>query len=270
MEGNSRQYSAMLIDLDGTMYHGDKPIAGAAALIQYLREQQIAYRFVTNNSSATAEQVAERLNTMGIMASSLDICTSAQATAHYIAAHYESPRVYLIGEHGLRTALEEAGIIITEDAPNIVVQGIDREFTYAKGSKAVQYILAGAAFIMTNPDLLLPSNEGFVPGAGSIGAMLSASSGQQPIIVGKPSKLLIQFALDQLHVKAGQALVIGDNMNTDIAAGVNAGCGTALVYTGLTTEHNFEYYKAQAQCEPDHIFETLDDLRMYITDLSLA
>jgi len=270
MQGIESQYHALLIDLDGTMYHGDTPIAGADQLIHYLRDHQIAYRFVTNNSSATAQQVADKLNKMGIEAAAGDVCTSAQATASYIAANYEQPRVYMIGEQGLLTALEEAGIIITDQNPNIVVQGIDREYTYEKGKKAVQFIRAGAVSIMTNPDLLLPSNEGLVPGAGSIGAMISASSGQQPIIVGKPSQLLIQFALDQLHIKAEQALVIGDNMNTDIAAGVNAGCGTALVYTGLTNADNYEYYSAQAQCVPDHIFNTLDDLRLYITGLSLA
>lgn len=255
------RYKALLIDLDGTMYHGEIPIDGANLLIQSLREQQWSYRFVTNNSSATPEQVAERLTRMGIAADAADICTSAQATAYYIANNDPEAKVMVIGEHGLRQALTGQALEIVEEQPTVVVQGIDREYTYEKGKRAVQAIRAGAQFIMTNPDLLLPTSDGLIPGAGSIGAMLQAASGKQPVIIGKPSRILIQYALDQLDCDAEDALIIGDNMLTDIRSGQEAGCHTALLYTGITTPDNYSYYREQAECEPTYVYADLHELR---------
>lgn len=253
-------YKALLIDLDGTIYHGDTPIEGASALIKQLKEQQWQYRFVTNNSSATPEQVAARLNRMGIAAEPGDVCTSAQATAHYIAANKPGANVLVIGEHGLRQALQDNGMTLVDEQPDVVVQGIDREFTYEKGAKAVQAIRDGALFIMTNPDLLLPANGGFIPGAGSIGAMLKAASGIEPVVIGKPSRILIQYALDQLECGSEQALVIGDNMLTDIRSGVEAGCDTVLLYTGLTTPDNVDEYQKLSGCEPTYCYFDLAEL----------
>jgi len=259
------RYNALLIDLDGTIYHGDQPIEGAAELIASLHELHWSYRFVTNNSSATPEQVAERLNKMGIVAKPEDVCTSAQATAHYIAQNMQDARVMLIGEYGLQQALLNNGINITEEDPNVVVQGIDRSFTYEKAMKAVQAIRAGAEFIMTNPDLLLPANGGFIPGAGSIGAMLKAASGKEPIVIGKPSRILIQYALDQLECSSEHALVVGDNMLTDIRSGVEAGCDTVLLYTGLTTPENVSEYRKLAECEPTYCYTNLYELKQALT-----
>lgn len=266
MTAMHNKYKALLIDLDGTMYHGDTPIEGASQLITYLQEHNWQYRFVTNNSSATAEQVAERLNAMGISANAEHICTSAQATAHYIAQQSGQyrPKVFMIGEQGLRNALLEAGIELTDQHPDYVVQGIDKSFNYDKATQAITLIREGATFIMTNPDLLLPANGGFIPGAGSIGAMLQASSGKKPIVIGKPSSILVQYALSQLGIEAHEALVVGDNMSTDIAAGVHSGCGTVLLYTGLTNANNKSYYTEQAGCDAQYIFETIDDFQQFL------
>ncbi|URN93938.1 MAG: TIGR01457 family HAD-type hydrolase [Candidatus Pristimantibacillus lignocellulolyticus] len=266
MTAMHNKYKALLIDLDGTMYHGDSPIEGASQLITYLQEHNWLYRFVTNNSSATPEQVSDRLNAMGIFAKPEHICTSAQATAHYITEQNspQKPKVFMIGEHGLRTALEDAGIEITDENPDYVVQGIDKSFNYEKATKAITLIRAGATSIMTNPDLLLPANGGLIPGAGSIGAMLQASSGKQPIVIGKPSSILVQYALSQLGVEAHEALVVGDNMSTDIAAGVHSGCGTVLLYTGLTNANNKSYYTEQAGCDAEYIFETIQDFQRFL------
>src|SRR5690606_2999872 len=155
----------------------------------------------------------------------------------------------------------DLGITITDEQPDIVVQGIDRSFTYEKAIKAVQAIRDGATSIMTNPDLLLPANGGFIPGAGSIGAMLKAASGKEPVIIGKPSRILIQYALDKLNCAAEQALVVGDNMLTDIRSGVEAGCDTVLLYTGLTTPANVEEYRKLAECEPTYCYTDLYELK---------
>lgn len=255
---------ALLIDLDGTIYHGNRAIDGADRLIDYLKEHNIPYRFVTNNSSSSPERVSDRLREMGIAAEPGDVCTSAQAAAAYVAAEKPGASVHVIGEDGLKEALHDAGLASGASHPDYVVQGIDREFTYEKAAMAVERIRGGAVYVLTNPDLLLPSDGGFIPGAGSIGAMLAAASGAEPILIGKPSSILMDYALQQLGVKAEETCVVGDNLATDIAAGIAAGCATVLVLTGLTTRDNYDMYANKAGCRPDWICDDLPGLITFI------
>ncbi|MHA7963336.1 TIGR01457 family HAD-type hydrolase [Paenibacillus sp. CAU 1782] len=255
---------ALLIDLDGTIYHGKHAIEGADRLIVCLKEAGLPYRFVTNNSSSSPNKVAERLRDMGIDAEPADVCTSAQAAAAYVASRKPGATVHVIGEEGLLESLRDAGLNLQGEAPDFVVQGIDRCFTYEKAALAVDRIRGGATYVLTNPDLLLPSDNGFIPGAGSIGAMLAAASGAEPVLIGKPSSILMDYALEQLGCKAEDTWVIGDNLATDIAAGKAAGCGTLLVLTGLTTRDNYEMYAQKAGCRPDLICPALDDVMKWI------
>lgn len=256
----------LLIDLDGTLYHGSKRIDGADRLISYIKNNQLPYQYVTNNSSATPEEVAQRLSAMGIPADASDVCTSAQAAASYIAEQSSGASVFVIGESGLREALHEAGCRLTEDEqPGYVVQGIDRSMSYERMAKAVGYIRAGATYVMTNPDLLLPTADGLMPGAGSIGVMLQAASGVKPIVIGKPSSILMDYSLNRLGATPEHTWVVGDNMATDIAAGIAAGCTSVLVLTGLTNAENYERYASAAGCKPDRICKTLDDLQNEIS-----
>jgi len=255
------QKKVWLIDLDGTMYHGDHMVEHADTFISLLKQLNIPFRFVTNNSSATPEDVAKKLNKFGIQAEVSDVCTSAQATAQYINDANPNANVFVIGEHGLKQALQDANLTIVEHTkPDFVVQGIDRELTYYKVAQAVQFIRDGATSILTNPDLLLPSTNGLIPGAGSIGAMIEQASGQAPTIIGKPSSILINYALKSLNATADQAIVLGDNMLTDIKAGINAKCLAMLLYTGITNEENYSYYKDRANCEPHYIVKDIKQL----------
>ncbi|AZN41968.1 TIGR01457 family HAD-type hydrolase [Paenibacillus albus] len=262
--GVKQALRGLLIDLDGTLYHGGIMIPGADEFIQSLREQELGYLYVTNNSTATPEVVAERLQAMGIPASADEVCTSAQGAAAYIAQKQPNARVYVIGETGLRAALEAAGLQLVEDEPDIVVQGIDRQLTYDKLAKAVQFIRSGAQYILTNPDLLLPSDHGLIPGAGSISALLRTASGVTPTVIGKPSSILMDFALQRMGLDAEEAWVIGDNPATDIAAGQAAGCKSILVLTGLATGDNYKKLLAAANCEADVIIHDLYQLKQYI------
>ncbi|MCR2802883.1 TIGR01457 family HAD-type hydrolase [Paenibacillus soyae] len=250
----------LLIDLDGTLYHGHEMIAGADRLIRSLRARRIPYLYVTNNSSATPEEVADRLSAMGIPAVADEVCTSAQAAAGYIVAKSPGASVYVIGEAGLTAALEAAGLHLTEQSPDYVVQGIDRSLSYDRVARAVAFIRGGAVSVMTNPDLLLPTAGGLMPGAGSIGAMLQAASGVKPVLIGKPSDVIMNYALDRLGVRAEETWVVGDNIATDIAAGIAAGCGTVLVLTGLTNADNREHYEKEAGCRAELVCENLDAL----------
>ncbi|PZD93662.1 TIGR01457 family HAD-type hydrolase [Paenibacillus sambharensis] len=257
----------LLIDLDGTLFHGPVMIDGADRFIRLLKELELPYLFVTNNSSASPETVAGRMQAMGIPAEPDDVCTSAQGAAAYIAGEKPGAKVAVIGEEGLLEAVRGAGLAVDYQSPDYVLQGIDRQLTYDKVAEAVRLIRAGAGSIMTNPDLLLPSEGGFIPGAGSIGAMIKAASAAEPVVIGKPSPILMNVALQRLGISAENALVIGDNLATDIAAGNNAGCRSLLVMTGITNRDNYETLRLQAGAEPDHICGDLHELISYISTL---
>ncbi|MDR0270876.1 TIGR01457 family HAD-type hydrolase [Paenibacillus sp.] len=255
-----QETKGLLIDLDGTLYHGKQRIPGADTLIHALKKRNVPYMFVTNNSSRTPEGVAAHLNEMEIPAASHDVCTSSLAAAKYIAEESPGAAVAMLGEEGLRKALLDAGLNIVDENPQFVVQGIDRSFTYETLAKAVRWIHEGAVFVLTNPDLLLPSDHGPIPGAGSLGASIQAASGVEPIIIGKPAGHLMTFATDRLGISPSEATVVGDNIRTDIAAGAAAGCQTILVLTGLTTPENLDTHIQGAGLEPDIICKDLHEL----------
>ncbi|WP_138493471.1 TIGR01457 family HAD-type hydrolase [Paenibacillus pinistramenti] len=254
------RWKGFLIDLDGTLYHGSQMVPGADELIGELNRQNIPFLFVTNNSSRTPSEVAESLRVMGIPALPEQVCTSAVGAARHLADKDPGARVAVVGEHGLLTALIEAGLVITEEHPDYVVQGIDRQFNYETLRKAAEWITGGAAYILTNPDLLLPGQNGLSPGAGTLSAAIQAATGIKPVTIGKPESILMLQAIERLGLTAAETAVIGDNMLTDIGAGKNAGCGTILTLTGVTTEQNLNHYKELTGHSPDEIFKDLYEL----------
>lgn len=263
--------NALLIDLDGTLYHGTRMVPGADELIAALNEKAIPFLFLTNNSSAAPETVALRLNKMGIPAKAEQVCTSSMAAAAYIAGRKPGAKVAVFGEAGLRGAVAAAGLDLFDDEqgyPDYVLQGIDREFSYEKLARAGHWILSGAEFVLTNPDLLLPSEGGLMPGAGTLGASLESMTGIKPTVIGKPSPILMNFAFNRLGVSAAQVTIIGDNMMTDIKAGTDSGCGSLLLLTeeGVTTPHNFERHKSLSGAEPDLIKQSLAEIREWALD----
>lgn len=263
-----RKPQGLLIDLDGTLYHGERRIDGADEWIASLRECGLPFLFVTNNSTAAPELVAARLERMGITARADEVVTSAQAAAAYIAEHSPGATVHIVGEAGLKLAAADAGLQLVDNGEaRYVLQGLDRELDYSKLRHAVSLLLGGAEYILTNPDVLLPSDDGLLPGAGSLSALLSTASGVQPTVIGKPSRILVSYALRRIGLEAEQTWMVGDNMATDIAAGHGAGCGTALVLTGLTTLDNLPHYMEQTGMQPDGVFADLRQLNTYILSM---
>ncbi|GAA3404616.1 HAD-IIA family hydrolase [Paenibacillus hodogayensis] len=253
---------AFLIDLDGTMYAGHAPIPHAAAFIKRLRELKLPFLFVTNNSSRTPEAVAGHLRQHGIEAEPREVVTSSQAAARYAAERKPGGRVYAIGEEGLRAALTEAGLeLVDEDErPDFVVQGIDREFSYAKLERAVGFIAAGAEYVLTNPDRLLPADGKLLPGAGTIAASIREAMQIQPLVIGKPYEPIMRFALERLGT-AENVWAVGDNPLTDIGAGKAVGLRTALVLTGIATPDNAERLLGiEGTPQPDIVCADLADL----------
>ncbi|WP_010532280.1 TIGR01457 family HAD-type hydrolase [Lentibacillus jeotgali] len=230
------RYSAYLIDLDGTMYWGDKPIEFGAEFVDMLTAKDIPYLFLTNNSSKTQKQVSDKLQKMGIRSTPKHVFTSSMATAKYIMQMKNNARCFVIGEEGLRDALEREGHTITEENCDVIVFGIDREVNYEKLSKACRAVRNGAAFISTNADVALPTGRGLEPGNGALTSVVTVSTGVNPTFIGKPESIIMEQALEQFGTSKAETLMVGDNYHTDIMAGINAGIDTLMVFTGVTPQ----------------------------------
>jgi 4-nitrophenyl phosphatase len=252
-----QETQAFLIDLDGTLFRGSQVIPDAPRFVEWLNETGRKYLYVTNNSSRTPEQVAEHLRGLGIPAQAEHCFTTSQVAAMYIQEQPGGKKVFAVGMEGLFHALREAGCELVEDEqPDYVVQGIDKEFTYDKLKKASLFIQAGATFIATNVDKALPTEEGLLPGSGSLTAAIRTASGSQPLVMGKPEARMIEFALERLGVSKERAVVVGDNLETDILAGVNAGVRSVLVLTGYSKQEHIE----GAEGKPTIVLESLTEL----------
>ena len=262
MKNILQKYHTFLLDLDGTIYRGNEVIPEALPFIAWLKAENKGYNYLTNNSSATPEQLAERLTRMGIEATPDEFFTSAMATAQMIRdlEKEKDPArvtVYIIGEEGIHKAITDQGFTIVKQAPaDYVIVGIDRSFTYEKMKQAVRAIYQGARFISTNRDRAIPTEEGLAPGNGSLTAAIAYATGQEPVYVGKPEATMIRLALASMNRTETNTLIIGDNLETDIAAGVQSGVDTLLVLTGFSQEKNL----VKSSIQPTYIKK---DLSLY-------
>ncbi|MFD2045157.1 TIGR01457 family HAD-type hydrolase [Ornithinibacillus salinisoli] len=229
-----KRYKGYLIDLDGTMYRGNEVIEEAPGFVNTLREKNIPYLFLTNNSSKTPEAVSEKLNQMGIYSTPDHVFTSSMATAKYIKHQKNNARCYVIGETGLYTALDREGLSVTDEECDFVVMGMDRDITYEKLARACLAVRNGAKFVSTNSDIAVPTESGLLPGNGSLTSVVTVSTGEDPIFIGKPESIIMKEALKVLGTDEKETVVVGDNYYTDIQAGINAGIDTLMVFTGLT------------------------------------
>ncbi|OIU66923.1 TIGR01457 family HAD-type hydrolase [Rossellomorea aquimaris] len=250
-----KQYKGYLIDLDGTMYKGTEVIKEAGYFVRRLQEKGLPYLFVTNNSSRRPEQVAEKLQAFGIPASREQVFTTSMATAQFIADKKPGSTAYVIGEEGIRSALQEKGITLQDEDPDFVVVGIDRDINYEKLSLACLGVRNGGTFISTNGDIAIPTERGLLPGNGSLTSVVTVSTQVQPIFIGKPESIIMEQALEVLGVSKEDTLMVGDNYDTDIKAGMNAGLDTLLVHTGVTTKDILEKKDEQ----PTYVADTLDE-----------
>ena len=252
---NVQKYKGYLIDLDGTMYRGTELIKEAAGFVNRLRERDLPYLFVTNNSSRTPQQVAEKLRDFSIPAEEHQVFTTSMATANYIYDKKHDATVYVIGEEGIKHALTEKGFMLTEDKPDFVVVGIDRQINYEKLSIACLAVRNGATFISTNGDIAIPTERGLLPGNGSLTSVITVSTKTEPIFIGKPESIIVEQALQVLGTDKSETIMVGDNYDTDILAGMNAGMDTLLVHTGVTTKELLKGYPKK----PTYVIDTLDE-----------
>ncbi|MGC4378721.1 TIGR01457 family HAD-type hydrolase [Fictibacillus sp. Mic-4] len=250
-----KSYKGYLIDLDGTMYRGKERIEAAVHFVKRLKQRGLPYLFVTNNSSKTKEQVTETLTSFSIPATPDNVFTSSMATAEYMEKKHPNARVYCIGEEGLKQALLEKGFKLTEDHPEFVVMGIDRSITYEKLAIACLAVREGATFLSTNGDIALPTERGLLPGNGSLTSVVAVSTEVKPTFIGKPEPIIMEMALEKIGTNKEETLMIGDNYQTDILAGINSGLDTLLVHTGVTTKQHLE----KVEVHPTYVVDSLDD-----------
>lgn len=232
---------ALIVDMDGVLWHGMQPLPGLSAFFQTLRDTQLPFILATNNASLTRNQYIDKLAGMGISVSADEILSSGIATALYLAKQVNpaDTRIYVIGEEGATQPLIEQGFTLTglyETEADFVVCGKDEALSWDKLATATLNIRAGAQFIGTNADSTLPTERGITHGNGAILAALQAGSGVEPTIIGKPEPILYQQALASLGVDASKTIAIGDRLDTDILGAVRANIRSLMVLTGVSSE----------------------------------
>lgn len=229
-----RQYQAYCLDLDGTVYRGTEAVEEAAGFIGRLQEKGIEPFFITNNASMTQQQLKDKMAGFGITAKKERIMSSAIAAAKYIKRWYPERSVYMIGSDGLAQALQQEGLQRVEDQAGIVLMGIDRNITYDKLATACLEIRKGAVFLSTNQDLAFPSEKGFLPGNGAFTTLVAASTDVDPVYIGKPQIHMLEAIQHESGFQKSEMVMIGDNYDTDIQAGIRFGIDTIHVNTGVT------------------------------------
>lgn len=230
-------YKLLLFDLDGTLWRGSEPIPHAVETANELARLGFVIRYVTNNSTATEETVAAKLRAMGFPAETQHVYTSSRVAASKVSDS-GLKRVFTVGESGLDETLQREGLdIVGSDEAQAVVCGLCRHFDYELLAKAQQPLLRGGKLFATNGDTTFPLEGGtFAPGAGSIVAAVAAAGGVTPIFCGKPEPQILRQAMQEEKCSPEATLTIGDRLDTDILCGLNAGCATFLVLTGVETE----------------------------------
>jgi NagD protein len=247
-----------LTDMDGVLMHEGVPVPGADAFLKRLKESERPFLVLTNNSMYTPRDLHARLGRIGLDVPTENIWTSALATAQFLDDQRPRGTAYAIGEAGLTTALHDIGYVLTDSEPDYVVLGETRTYSFESLTKAIRLINDGARFIATNPDETGPSVEGALPATGSVAALITKATKQVPYFVGKPNPLMMRAGLNVIGAHSETSAMIGDRMDTDVRAGMEAGLETFLVLTGLTRPEEVDRYPYRASRVVDSIADLVD------------
>ena len=234
--------TAFISDMDDVVYHGNNLLPGAADFVRMLEERKLKYLFLTNSSERTPRELADKLARLGVQVAPEHFYTSALATADFLARQKPGCSVFAIGEAGLTNALYEQGITMNDVDPDYVVVGESRSYSFERVEKAVQLVLKGAKLIGTNPDLTGPTERGIVPATGSLIAPIELSTGKKAYFIGKPNPFMMRRAVKYLNAMSRETVIIGDRMDTDIIAGVEAEVDTVLVLSGVTAKEDISRF----------------------------
>lgn len=252
-----------IFDLDGVIYRGNTLLTGVKKTLRGLEERGEKVCFLSNNSTLSRRGYCKKLNKLGLKIKEQQFFPSSYLCALYLKNYKRAGsnrKVMIIGERGLlqELKLERIGSTWNPKKVNFVVVGMDREFNFRKLSLAHQAILNGAEFIATNTDLTYPLENKTIPGSGAIVKALEASTNTTPFILGKPETFGVRIVLEQAGFPPSQAILVGDRLETDIAAGNKAGVKTVLVLSGISSRQEIE--KAPSALKPHYVIESLSEL----------
>lgn len=252
----------LALDMDGTIYLGEQWIEGAKEFLAKIEESGRSYVFLTNNSSKNASVYVEKLHRMGMDVKEEKIITSGQATIYYLQRHYPGKKVYLLGNPLLQEEFRQAGILLEDEHPDVVVTAFDTSLDYQKMCRVCDHVRAGLPYIATHPDYNCPTETGFIPDAGAIHAFIHASAFRYPDrIIGKPNGDIIEYLtmrvkLNRPETTRDQIAMVGDRLYTDIAAGRNNGLQSVLVLSGEAAMQDVE----ASDVLPHLIFGSVKDM----------
>lgn len=245
-----------MCDMDGVLVHEGTLVAGADEFVHSLVRSGRQFLVLTNNSIFTRRDLSARLAHLGIDLPPESLWTSASATAQFLDTQRPGGTAYVVGEAGLTTALHDIGYVLTDRSPDYVVLGETRTYSFEAITRAIRLVDAGARFIATNPDPTGPSNEGALPATGSVAALIQRATGVGPYFVGKPNPLMMREGLNVLGAHSEHTVMVGDRMDTDIVAGMEAGLQTILVLSGVTTAEQVDRFPYR----PTRIVASVADL----------
>ena len=232
---NLRSKKGFLCDMDGVIYHGNQLLPGVKQFVSWLQEEGKSFLFLTNSSERSPRELAQKLSRMGMDVDESHFYTSALATAKFVASQSPGCTAFVIGAPGLFNALYEAGITMNDVNPDYVIVGETSNYNYESILKAVHFVQNGARLIGTNTDMTGPSERGIIPACRALVSPIELTTGRSAYFVGKPNPLMMRTGLKMLGCHSAEAAMIGDNMQTDIVAGVETGLDTVLVLSGVTT-----------------------------------
>lgn len=233
---------AFICDMDGVIYHGNHLLMGVKEFLDWLKVENKQFLFLTNSSERSPRELQQKLDRLGIGVDASHFYTSALATASFLATQHPDGSAYVIGEAGLTNALYEVGFSMNDINPDYVVVGETRSYSFEKLERAVNLVRAGAKLIGTNPDLTGPVEGGIVPATGSLIAPIELATNSNAYFVGKPNPLMMRHALKRLGCRLEETAIIGDRMDTDIIAGIEADIETVLVLSGVTAKEDLQKF----------------------------
>jgi 5'-nucleotidase len=233
---------AYLLDMDGVLVRGRQPVPGAQEFIARLIETHTPFLVITNNPLYTPRDLSHRLATEGMKVPEENLFTSAMATAQFLASQRPNGTAFVIGESGLTHALHHAGYTLSNKNPEYVVLGETNSYNIDQITQAIRLVAAGARFIATNPDPIGPSEHGITPACGAMAALVERATGVKPYFIGKPNPLMMRRALATLGAHSESTIMVGDRMDTDVVAGMEAGMETILVLSGVTRQEEVERF----------------------------
>jgi len=259
-----RSLKGLIIDMDGVLWHGDRPLPGLPEFFSSLNQHQIRFMLATNNNTQRPESFVAKAAKFGVEIDTAQIVTASIATVHYLRSRYRpGSRIYVVGEAALKSLITESGFIVADTVVDAVVVTLDRQLTYEMLKRATLLIRDGAEFIVPNLDPSYPTPEGFVPGGGAVVAAVATASDKHPIAIGKPESWMFQICMERMQTQAVETASLGDRLSTDIAGGQRLGLKTILVLSGVTSTTDLE----ASPIHPTWVFQGLEDLPRALNDM---